>query len=91
MKVQIRKDGNYEMFQTIKGHSVICLDNQEWYAKIKNYLVRSDPSQQKTKELISGKYLLVESRDGINNEILHLFLLKKNDFEELILQLESNN
>ncbi len=85
MKTTIRKDGNYEMFQTRKGHSVICLDNEEWFTKRENNLVKTDRTRRKSKELACGKYILIASNDFFDNEVLHLFLVKENQFEELIL------
>lgn len=90
MKNKIKKNGNYDLFRTTKDHTILCLDNKEWYAVVEGQqgkiIVRSDSDHQKAKELGQGKYVLVEFRDDPDfKDMPHLFLEKSGKYEEWIL------
>jgi tyrosine-protein phosphatase YwqE len=94
MKNKVRKDGEYELFQTTKKHTILSLDQKDWYAVIKgqqgDMLVGSDSDHQRSKTLEKGKYILVEFEDDPEfRDIPHLFLeTSKKNYEEWILPQE---
>jgi hypothetical protein len=34
MHGELKKEGNYELFRTTKGHQILTLDQGEWYAVV---------------------------------------------------------
>jgi hypothetical protein len=93
MENKVRKNGNYEMFQTTKNHTILCLDKKEWFAVVEGQqgtiIIGSDSDHQKSKEIGSGKYILVEFNDDPDfKDIPHLFLQKSEKYEEWILPQE---
>jgi hypothetical protein len=90
MKNKVRKEGRYELFVTSKNHHILTLDNKEWFAIVKGQqgeiMVGSDSDHEKKKNLMQGKYLLVDFDDDPEfRDIPHLFLEKSGKFEEWIL------
>jgi hypothetical protein len=50
---KLRKEGEYELFETTKGHQILTLDQKEWYAVVEtsqgHILVKSDADHEKDK------------------------------------------
>lgn len=93
MENKIRKNGNYELFQTTKKHTILTLDQKEWYAVVKgqqgDIMVGSDSDHEKSRTVGQGKYILVEFEDDPEfRDMPHLFLQKGSIYEEWILPRE---
>lgn len=93
MENKVSKYGNYEMFLTTKNHTILCLDEKEWFAVVEGQqgtiIVGSDSDHQKSSDLGKGKYILVEFNDDPDfKDIPHLFLQKSEKYEEWILPQE---
>lgn len=87
---RVQKQGQYEMFETTKGHQILSLNEKEWYALVEgekgDIIVHSDSDHKKRKSLQKGQFYLVDFEDEPDfNDIPHLFLQKSSRFQELIL------
>ena len=90
MKKTLKKQGHYELFETTKGHQILTLDEQDWFALIKTnqgeLIVRSDSDHEKKKTLQEGDFYLADFHDDPDfNDVPHLFLQEENQYGELIL------
>jgi hypothetical protein len=90
MKAKLESEGNYELFQTTKGHQILSLNNKNFFAVIKGQkgemLIATDSDHEKEKTLKHGKFYLASfDNDPEFNDIPHLFLQEGNKFREWIL------
>ena len=90
MNKTLKKQGHYELFETTKGHQILTLDEQDWFALIKTnqgeLIVRSDSDHEKKKTLQEGDFYLADFQDDPDfNDIPHLFLQEEDQYGELIL------
>ena len=90
MKKTLKKQGHYELFETTKGHQILTLDEQDWFALIETnqgeLIVHSDSDHEKEKTLQKGDFYLADFQDDPDfNDIPHLFLQEKDQYGELIL------
>lgn len=67
MHGKLQKEGDYELFQTAKGHQILTLDQKEWYAVVEtsqgHLLVLSDADHEKQKTVDQGQYYLANFED----------------------------
>lgn len=91
MQGNLEKRGKYELFETTKGHQILNLNNQEFYAVVEgqrgDILVRSDSDHQKKKTVKKGEFYLADFDDDPEfNDIPHLFLQEnETQYREWIL------
>jgi hypothetical protein len=95
MQGSLHKQGNYELFETTKGHQILNLNDDEFYAVVEgqkgDILVKSDADHEKQKTVKKGKFYLAAFEDDPEfNDIPHLFLQEgRNKFREWILPRET--
>lgn len=91
MQGNIHKRGQYELFETTKGHQILNLNDKEFYAVVEgqrgDILVRSDADHQKSKTIRKGRFYLADfNNDPRFNDIPHLFLQEnEHQYQEWIL------
>ena len=90
MRGRLKKEGDYELFETTKGHQILTLDEKKWYALVKgqqgDIIVHTDSDHKKSKSLQQGKYYLADFDDDPEfQDMPHLFMEKGSRFTELIL------
>lgn len=91
MQGTLQKHGQYELFETTKGHQILNLNNSDYYAVVEgqrgDLLVRSDDDHQKKKTINKGKFYLADFNDDPEfNDVPHLFLQEnKSQYREWIL------
>lgn len=91
MQGNLEKRGQYELFETTKGHQVLNLNDKEFYAVVEgqkgDVLVRSNSDHQKRKTVKKGNFYLADFDDDPEfNDIPHLFLQENNSqYREWIL------
>lgn len=91
MQGNLEKRGQYELFETTKGHQILNLNDKEFYAVVEgqrgDILVRSDSDHQKKKTVKKGNFYLADFDDDPEfNDIPHLFLQEsKSQYREWIL------
>lgn len=89
MKGELKREGEYELFKTSRGHQIINL-GKEYYALVKgqkgDIIVKSDSDHEKDKTLSKGNYYYVDFKDDPQfQDTPHLFLEDGDQFRELIL------
>ncbi len=90
MAVKIEDRGRYELFKTTRGHRILVLNDERWFAWVEGQrgeiLVRSDPDHEKDHTIQEGEFYLVDFEDDPNyQDNPHLFLQKGDRFEEMIV------
>lgn len=91
MQGNLEKHGQYELFETTKGHQILNLNNKEFYAVVEgqkgDILVRSDSDHEKKKTVREGEFYLADFEDDPEfNDIPHLFLQEnETQYREWIL------
>lgn len=90
MRGKLKKQGHYELFETSKGHQILNLDDQEWYAVVEgqqgDLIVHSDSDHEKKKTLQQGEFYLADFKDDPEfRDMPHLFLQDGKKFSEMIL------
>ena len=90
MSANVRKQGDFELFETTKGHQILVLEGKEWYAWIKGQqspiIVQSDSDHKKDRTIWSGQYYLVDFEDDPDfKDMPHLFLQDGDRFHVVVL------
>lgn len=90
MRGKIKKEGDYELFETTHGHQILTLDEKEWFALVEgqqgDIMVHSDSDHEKGKTIQKGKYYLADFEDDPEfRDMPHLFMEKGSHYTELIL------
>ncbi len=90
MSVNVEDKGDYELFETTRGHRILVLNDERWFAWVEGQrgeiLVRSDPEHEKDRTIQEGEFYLVDFEDDPNyQDNPHLFLQRGDRFEELIV------
>lgn len=90
MNNEIKEEGHYELFKTTKGHQILHLNKNDWYALVEGQqgqiIVYSDEDHQKEETLEKGTFYVIDfERDEKFRDIPHLFLGKDEKFKEYIL------
>jgi hypothetical protein len=90
MTAEVRKQGDYELFETARGHRVLALNGREWYAWITGQespiLVKSDSDHEKERTVATGRFYLIDVEDDPDfTDMPHLFLEERGEYRELIL------
>lgn len=91
MQGNLEKRGQYELFETTKGHQILNLNDKEFYAVVEgqrgDILVRSDSDHEKKRTVKQGNFYLADFDDDPEfNDIPHLFLQENNSqYREWIL------
>ncbi|PRY09968.1 Rho termination factor-like protein [Pontibacter ummariensis] len=90
MHGKLKKEGNYELFQTTKGHEILTLDQQDWYAVVEtsqgHILVKSDADHKKDKTVDKGAYYLADFEDDPEfKDMPHLFLKDGKKYKEFVI------
>ncbi|HET8839365.1 MAG TPA: hypothetical protein VFM82_10275 [Flavobacteriaceae bacterium] len=90
MENDLKKEGNYELFKTNRGHQIINFNDNDFYALVKgqqgDIIVKSDDNHEKEKTLSSGKFYYADfSEDPDFQDMPHLFLEDGDEFKEMIL------
>ena len=86
----IINEGQYELFETTKGHQILSLNDDTWYALVEgekgDIIVKSDSDHEKRKTLQKGKFYLADFEDDPNfNDVPHLFLQEEDEYKEYVL------
>lgn len=90
MRGKLKKEGNYELFKTSKGHQILSLDNKEYYAIVEgqqgDIIVHSDSDHEKDKSQEKGKFYFADFDDDPEiQDMPHLFMEKGKKYMEMIL------
>lgn len=90
MKKELKKEGEYELFNTSRGHQVISLNNKDYYALVKgqkgDIIVKSDANHDKEKTVSKGKFYYADFENNPDfQDSPHLFLEDGDQFKEFIL------
>lgn len=90
MRGTLKKNGHYELFETTKGHQILNLDDQEFYAIVEgqkgDIIVHSDSDHEKKKTQEEGNFYLAEFKnDPEFQDIPHLFLESRDKYREFLL------
>jgi len=86
----MEKTGNYELFETTRGHRILSLNNKEWFAVVKgqkgDILVGSDADHEKSRTIKKGKFYLIDFHDDPSfKDMPHLFLQEGDIYREWML------
>lgn len=79
MRGNLEKSGHYELIETTKGHQILNLNDNDFYAIVEgqkgDLIVRSDSDHEKKKLIRQGKFYFADFDDDPEfNDIPHLFL-----------------
>ncbi len=90
MRGKIRKEGKYELFETTKGHTILNLKNESFYALVEGQqgeiIVKSDSDHEKKNPIAKGDFHYVDFEDDPEfQDMPHLFLQDQDKYRELIL------
>lgn len=90
MSVEIRDEGRYELFESTKGHRILSLGGDRWFAWIHGQrgeiLVHSDADHQKDHAIQKGKFIVARFEgDAKFKDMPHLFLQKGSEYQELMI------
>ena len=90
MPVKINDKGRYELFETTRGHRILVLNDEQWFAWVKGQqgeiLVHTDSDHEKDHTFQEGEFYLADFEDDPNyRDMPHLFLQNGDRFEEVIL------
>lgn len=90
MKTSVQKQGTYELFETTKGHQILSLNGEEWYALVEgkkgDIIVHSDSDHERKKTQQQGNFYLADFNDDPDfNDLPHLFLQEDDQYLEFIL------
>lgn len=90
MRGNLEKEGNYELFQTTKGHEILVLNDKNYFAVVKtnqgHLLVASDSDHKKDHTEESGKFYLADFEDDpAFKDMPHLFLKEGKKYKEFLL------
>jgi hypothetical protein len=90
MKGELKKEGEYELFKTSRGHQILHLQNQGYYALVKgqkgDIIVKSDSDHEKDKTLSKGKFYYADFEgDEEFQDTPHVFMEDGEEFREIIL------
>lgn len=88
--VTVQAQGQYELFETMDQHSILVLNNKQWFAWVQGQqgeiLVHSDADHQKDRTIQKGQFYLADFEDDPTyKDMPHLFLQKGTRFEEVVL------
>ncbi|MFB6351574.1 MAG: DUF2795 domain-containing protein [Bradymonadaceae bacterium] len=90
MGLNYKRDGNYELFETTKGHRILVLDETDWAAWVEGQageiLVATDEDHEKQRTIDEGSYRLIDfENDPKFKDMPHLFLATDGSYRELML------
>ncbi len=90
MTVKINDKGDYELFETTRGHRILVLNGERWFAWVEGQqgeiLVHTDSDHEKDHTIQEGEFYLADFEDDPNyRDMPHLFLQNGDRLEELIL------
>lgn len=90
MRGDMKKEGDYELFETTKGHQILNLKDQDFYALVKgqqgDIIVHSDPDHKKSKTISQGRFYYADFKDDPEfQDMPHLFMEDGSEFREFIL------
>lgn len=90
MRGKLENQGHYELFETTKGHQILNLNDEQWYAVVEgqqgDLLVHSDSDHEKKKTLQEGEFYLANFKDDPEfRDMPHLFLQDGKQYSEFIL------
>lgn len=86
----MKKEGNYELFTTTKGHQILNLGDNEFYALVEgqqgDLIINSDADHKKQRSISEGKYYYADFDDDPEfQDVAHLFMEDGSKFRELPL------
>lgn len=90
MRGKLKKNGNYELFETTKGHQILNLDDKEFYAIVEgqkgDIIVHSDSDHEKKKTLEKGHFYFADFEDDPEfRDLPHLFMESGGKYHEFVL------
>lgn len=90
MKGELKKEGEYELFKTSRGHQILYLKDLGYYALVKGkkgeIIVKSDSDHEKDKTLSQGKFYYADFEgDEEFQDTPHVFMEDGEEFSEIIL------
>lgn len=90
MRGRLIKEGDYEVFQTSRGHRILALDQEQWFAVVEgqksDILVKSDSDHEKESTVRKGTYYYADFKDDpAFQDQPHLFMEEGNHFCEYVL------
>lgn len=90
MRGKLKKEGEFELFETTPGHQILDLKNQAFYALVEgdqgDLIIYSDADHKKQKSILKGKFYYADFEDDPEfKDMAHLFMEDGAKFRELIL------
>jgi hypothetical protein len=91
MSADVKDKGDYELFETTRGHRILVLNGERWFAWVEGdqgeLLVHSDSDHEKDHTIQEGQFYLADFQDDpkFQDNQPHLFLQKGDEFQELIV------
>lgn len=90
MRGSIKKEGNGELFETTKGHQILNLNDDKFYALVEGQkggiIVKSDSDHEKNRSISKGKFYYVDFEDDPEfQDMPHLFIEEGDQYREFIL------
>ena len=90
MRGTVKKQGRYELFETTKGHQILHLHDEEWYAIVEgqkgDIIVHSDADHEKKKTIRKGNFYLADFKNDPDfNDVPHLLMQDGKQYVEFIL------
>jgi hypothetical protein len=90
MTVKINGKGHYELFETARGHQILVLNDEQWFAWVEGQqgeiLVHTGSDHEKDHTIQEGKFYLADfENDPKFQDQPHLFLQHGDRFQEVIL------
>ncbi|KAF0095207.1 MAG: hypothetical protein E1N59_1253 [Puniceicoccaceae bacterium 5H] len=90
MSVNIRQQGDYELFETPHDHQILVLDHKQYFAWVRGQqgeiLVGSDSDHNKDAACQKGRYYFADFEDEADfQDMPHLFLQDGRSYDSLVL------
>ncbi len=90
MSVNVKDNGNYELFETTHGNRILVLNGERWFAWVEGQrgeiLVLTDSDHEKDHTIQEGQFYLADFEDDPKfQDNPHLFLERDGNFQELIV------
>lgn len=91
MSINIKRRGQYELFETTRNHQILVLDGNDYYAFVEGkfgpVIVKSDSDHQKDSTISQGDYVLFIAKDDPNwrDNVEHLELQQGEDAYKMFI------
>lgn len=90
MPLDIKKQGEYELFQTTKQNEILVLNGEDWFSIVQGQggeiIVLTDSDHEKDRTLARGRFFFIEFEDDPEfRDIPHLFLEDEGSYREVVV------